>query len=76
MPNPALPEFELKLSTMLSQSTLSVGDTLVALGVSIGRVMYGIEKLAGAEEAANAMKFLEHYINLAKDNLDTEEVMH
>jgi len=49
-------DFERRLSTFLADSGLSAFDALVAAGVSLARVIYGLERLHGAD-AANDIHF-------------------
>lgn len=52
-------EFERRLSAFLAESGLSAFDALVAVGISLARVIYGLEKLHGADAAKAACSLLD-----------------
>ncbi len=58
-------EYELVLSTFLSQSKLTAHDTIIALAVSIARILYGLETLYGQAAAAAGLKLLDTNISKA-----------
>lgn len=62
-------EFELRLSTFLADSGLSAFDALVAAGISIARVIYGLEKLHGVGAAKAACALLDDTITRAWERM-------
>lgn len=65
MSDETVSEFELRLSTFLADSGLSAFDTLVAAGISIARVIYGLEKLHGVNAAKAACALLDDSMSSA-----------
>jgi len=58
-------DFERKLSELLAGSGLSAFDALVAAGVSLARVIYGLERLHGADAAKAACALLDDTMSSA-----------
>ena len=65
MSDETVSEFECRLSTFLADSGLSAFDALVAAGISIARVIYGLEKLHGVNAAKAACALLDDTMSSA-----------
>jgi len=62
-------DFERKLSELLAGSGLSAYDALLAAGVSLARVLYGLELLHGKPAALAACALLDETMTNAWHNL-------
>jgi len=58
-------DFERKLSELLAGSELSAYDALIAAGISLARVLYGLELLHGKPAAMAACVLLDETITSA-----------
>lgn len=54
-----LADVESRLSTLIAASGLSAHDAIVALGISMARVLYGLEELHGKDAALRACELLD-----------------
>jgi hypothetical protein len=52
-------QFERKLSEFIADSGLSAYDAIVAVGISMARVLYGLELLQGKASAVEACELLD-----------------
>lgn len=52
-------EFENRLSAFIAESGLSAYDAIVAIGISMARVLYGLEQLQGKQSAFEACELLD-----------------
>ena len=57
---PVLSDFESRLSTLIANSGLSAQEAIVAVGISMARVLYGLEELHGKDAAVQACELLDH----------------
>lgn len=55
----AVSDFECHLSQFIADSGLSAYDALLAIGISLARVLYGLELLHGKEAALDACELLD-----------------
>lgn len=62
-------EFERRLSTFLADSRLSAFDAIIAAGISLARVIYGLEKLHGVGAAKAACALLDDTITRAWERM-------
>lgn len=51
--------FERRLSEFIAESGLSAYDAIVAIGISMARVLYGLEALQGKRSAFEACELLD-----------------
>ena len=58
-------EFERRLSTFLADSGLSASDAIIAAGISLARVMYGLEMMHGVDAARAARALLDDSMSSA-----------
>ena len=58
-------EFERRLSTFLADSGLSAFDAIIAAGISLARVMYGLEMMHGVDAARAACALLDDTMSSA-----------
>jgi hypothetical protein len=56
---PQITEFERRLSAVIAESGLSAFDAIVAIGISMARVLYGLEVLQGKQSAFDACDLLD-----------------
>jgi hypothetical protein len=52
-------DFERALSEFIADSGLSAYDAIVAIGISMARVLYGLEQLQGRQSAVDACSLLD-----------------
>lgn len=71
---PQIIEFERRLLTLLAESGLSVYDAIVAIGISMARVLCGLEQLQGKQSAFEACELLDRAVVKAWDGLKKESV--
>lgn len=70
-------DFERRLSAFLADSGLSPFDALVAAGISIARVIYGLEKMHGVNAAKAAYSLLDDTMATAWEQMaEAKETMH
>jgi len=76
MSDETVSEFECRLSTFLADSGLSAFDAIIAAGISLARVMYGLEKLHGADAAEAACVLLDDTMSSAWQRMsDAKETL-
>lgn len=76
MSDETVSEFECRLSTFLADSGLSAFDALVAAGISLARVIYGLERLHGADAAKAACALLDDSMSSAWQRMaDAKETL-
>lgn len=56
---PVLTDFERRLSSLIADSGLSAHEAIVAVGISMARVLYGLEELHGKDAAVQACALLD-----------------
>lgn len=61
-------EFESQLSEFIACSDLSAHDAIVAVGICLARVLYGLEQLYGKDSAVEACQLLDQTMVKAWDD--------
>lgn len=61
-------QFERQLSEFIACSDLSAHDAIVAIGISLARVLYGLELLYGKDAALDACQLLDQTMVKAWDD--------
>lgn len=56
---PQIIELERRLSALLAESGLSAYDAIVAIGISMARVLCGLEQLQGKQSAFEACELID-----------------